>query len=47
MEKVVLLIDNFPASASELNIFMDKVGLENIEVISFHVHKISYCQPLD
>ncbi len=45
--KVALLIDNFPAHESGLQIVKEEGGLKNMEVIFLPVNAISYCQPLD
>jgi hypothetical protein len=45
--KVALLIDNFSAHESGLEIVKEEGGLANIEVIFLPVNATSYCQPLD
>jgi hypothetical protein len=45
--KVALLIDNFSAHESGLEIVKKEGGLSNVEVIFLPVNATSYCQPLD
>jgi hypothetical protein len=46
-KKVALLIDNFSAHESGLEIVKNEGGLKNVEVIFLPVNATSYCQPLD